>query len=56
MNITWTTCMIAEYERKARLQDAEHYRLAQIAQGRGKHALTSLTALLSALLAALHIA
>lgn len=55
MNPNLVTYMIAEYDRQRFLRDAEQFRLAQVAQGRGRQALSSLAALLSALVAALHL-
>ncbi len=53
MNPNLLTFMIADYNRQQYLRDAERFRLAQIAQGRGKQTLSTLGALLSALMAAI---
>ncbi len=55
MNPNLLTYMIVEHERQQMLRDAEQFRLAQVAQGRGRQALSSLASLLSALVAALHL-
>ena len=55
MNPNLLTYMIAEHNRQQYLRDAEHFRLVQIAQGHGKWTLSTLAALLSALVAAVHL-
>lgn len=55
MDANWKTYMIAEHHRQQRLREAERFRLAQVAQGHGRQALTALAAALGALLAAVHI-